>query len=113
MNVSKVVSKKEIEVVLNEELSKSKKIIKLFELGIDVKEISILMNIRYNFSYNVISNYIRMNDVKDVLKEEKDNKKQEIIRLYKLGKSNIEICNELKCNYNYVWKICNELNEKT
>lgn len=112
MNVEKKVSKKEIELVLNEEISKSKKIIKLFELGIDVKEISILMNIRYNFSYNVISNYVRMNDI-NVIKEEKDNKKQEIIKLYREGKSNIEICNELKCNYNYVWKICNELNEKT
>ena len=109
MSVSKVITKKEVDELLKTEVSKSQKIIKLFEGGLDVKNISTLMGIRYNFSYNVISNYIRMNDVKGVIKEEKENKKSEIIKLYKEGKSNIEISTELKCNYNYVWKICNEL----
>ena len=85
MSVSKVITKKEVDEVLKTEISKSQKIIKLFEGGLDVKEISILMGIRYNFSYNVISNYIRMNDVKGVVKEEKENKKSEIIKLYKEG----------------------------
>ena len=109
MKVEKKIEKKEVEKILKSEISKSEKMKILFKGGYEIKEISILMNVRYNFVYNVVSNMIRMNDLeKDVIKEEKDNKRDKIVELLKKGKSNIEISKELKCNYNYVWKVVNE-----
>jgi DNA-binding CsgD family transcriptional regulator len=57
----------------------------------------------------VVSNMVRMGDLENhVVKEVKENKKDEIVKMLKEGKSNIEISKALKCNYNYVWKIVNE-----
>jgi galactitol-specific phosphotransferase system IIB component len=109
MKVEKILSREEIKKILVSEISKSEKMKKLFMGGLDVKSISEMMNVRYNFVYNVVSNMIRVNDMeKEVVKEVKENKKDEIIKLLKEGKSNIEICKKLKCNYNYVWKVVNE-----
>lgn len=109
MKVERKLEKKEIEKILKSELSKSQKMKDLFKGGLEVKEISLLLNVRYNFVYNVVSNMIRVNDLEGkVVKEKKEDKKSKIIELLKKGKSNIEISKELKCNYNYVWKIVNE-----
>jgi hypothetical protein len=96
--------KGEVKKIVDSELSKSNKIKELFGLGLEVKEISLLLNIRYNFAYNVISNYVNVNSI-EVVKEDKVNKKDLIIGLYKKGLSNIEISKELKVNYNYVYKV--------
>lgn len=109
MKIENVKSVKNVEsaakkIVGNEELSKSSKIKELFELGLEVKEISVLLNIRYNFAYNVISNYVNVNSI-SVVKEESTSKKDVIISLMLEGKSNIEISKELKVNYNYVYKV--------
>ena len=109
MKVEKKLERKEVEKILKAELSKSEKMKILFRGGLEVKEIAELMNVRYNFVYNVVSNMIRINDLENnVIKEEKENKRKDIVRLLKEGKSNVEISKELRCNYNYVWKVVNE-----
>lgn len=102
--------KKQINEILNNtNLSKSQKFIKLYDLGMEIKEISTLCEVRYNFVYNVISNYTRMNDLElRTNKTNENSKKSLILKLYNEGKSNIEIAKELKTNYNYVYKITKE-----
>lgn len=100
---------KEITKVLESNESKSKKMIALYNGGMEIKEIATLMEVKYNFVYNVISNMCRMNDVE--LRTNKDNsnsKKALIIQMMKEGKSNTEIAKELRTNYNYVYKITKE-----
>ncbi len=104
--------KKEINAILNKELSKSKKMVELYLLGLEIKEVSEVMGVRYNFSYNVISNYCRMNDVDLRVRAKGDSKKDKIVELIQAGKTNNEISKELKCNYNYVWKIRKEFETK-
>lgn len=91
-------------VVQNEGLSKSARMKELFELGLEVKEIAAVMGVRYNFAYNVISNYVNMNAI-PVEKTKMESKKDKIIELYLAGKSNKEISIELKTNYNYVFNV--------
>ena len=107
----KNLTKKEIEtIVTNETVSKSKRFIELYNNGLEIKEIASLFNVRYNFVYNVISNYTRVNDMELRTKQRNgESKKDKIIELFKLGKSNTEICKTLKCNYQYVYKITKEL----
>ena len=102
-------TKKEINAILTGDTSKSKKMVELYNAGLEIKEISTLLEVRYNFVYNVISNMCRMNDVE--LRTNKDNgnsKKALIIAMFNEGKSNTEIAKELKTNYNYVYKITKE-----
>lgn len=109
MAVEKVMGKAEVKKVLESQASKSAKMKELFLGGLDIKTIAELMGVRYNFVFNVVSNMIRTEDLEEkVVKETKDNKRNEIVRLLKEGKSNVEISKELKCNYNYVWKVVNE-----
>lgn len=98
------VTKAAIDKVLNGEGSKSQKMKDLFDLGLEVKEISQLMAVRYNFVYNVVSNYCNMNGIA-VESAEKTGKKDQIIELFLAGKSNKEIAIELKTNYNYVFNV--------
>jgi DNA-binding CsgD family transcriptional regulator len=101
-NVKKA-TKKAIEEILKSDTSKSARIKALFDAGLETKEIAELLGIRYNFAYNVISNYANMNDIKVSTKKDTVSKKDLIINLYKQGKSNKEISIELKTNYNYVF----------
>lgn len=103
--------KKEIETILSNDESKSKKMISLYNLGEEIKTISLLMNVRYNFVYNVISNYTRINDI-DLRTNTGDSKKSQIEKMISEGKSNTEISKELKTNYNYVYKIAKEFVSK-
>ena len=102
--------KQTINNILKSEQSKSKKMIELYNLGLEIKDISTLMNTRYNFVYNVISNFCRMNEVElRTNKNSEDSKKAQIIALLKQNKTKTEVAKELKCNYNYVFKIEKEL----
>jgi transposase-like protein len=103
--VDKKVSQNQIKKIVSSDQSKSSKIKELFNLGLEVREISDLLEIRYNFSYNVISNYINTSEEKiEVVKKTSEvSKKDKIIELYKQKKSNKEISIELKTNYNYVF----------
>jgi hypothetical protein len=95
--------------ILNEEgLSKSKKMIALFDLGLATKEIAELLTehfgkvVRYNFVYNVLSNYCAVNGIA-IEQAVRASRKEAIIELFMLGKSNKEIGIELKTNFTYVF----------
>mgnify|MGYP002516512362 CR=1 FL=1 len=107
----KNLTKKEINaIVTNETVSKSKRFIELYTNGLEIKEIASLFNVRYNFVYNVISNFTRVNDLELRTKQRNgESKKDKIVELFNLGKSNVEICKELKCNYQYVYKVTKAL----
>jgi len=105
--------KKQIETIVNNTTtSKSQKMIDLYNLELQIKDIATMLNVRYNFVYNVIQNYTIKNDLTIRTKQNGDSKKSKIIELYNTGLSNIEIAKELKCYYNYVYKITKELISK-
>ena len=92
----------------DETMSKSAKVRALFDGGMDIKEISTLLGIRYNFAYNVLQNHVMMNDIQ-VETAHKDTKRDEIVSLLKEGKSLADVSRATKTNYNYIWKISKEL----
>lgn len=110
METKKTLTQETINKVVNDTtLSKSKRFIELYNKGLEIKEIASLFNVRYNFVYNVISNFTRLNDLE--LRTNQGNgssKKQLILELFNEGKSNTEISKTLKTNYNYVYKITKE-----
>lgn len=99
------------ELVADESVSKSKKIIRLFEAGYSVKHIAELLGIRYNFSYNVVSNHININNI-PIQRSERGNKKRLILEMFKQGKTLKEISIDTKTNYNYVFKVVKEYKNK-
>ena len=108
---SKNVAKETVQIVEAEGLSKSAKMKELFLLGHDVKSIAGLMGVRYNFVYNVVSNFI-ITDGVEVATETTTSKKDVIRSLFTQGKTSKEIAIELKTNLNYVYKIINEIKEE-
>ena len=101
---------KQITTIVNGEESKSKKMVALYNEGMEIKEIASLMGTKYNFVYNVVSNYCRMNEVElRTNKNTEDSKKSHIVAMLQEGKTKVEIAKEMKCNYNYVFKIEKEL----
>jgi transposase len=107
-NVTKIMGTKEIDKVAKDEtLSKSARVKLLFEGGLGVKEIAAAVGIRYNFAYNVISNYVIVNGI-EVETEKKATKKDAVWALLDAGKTVKEIAIELKTNYNYVYKLKKE-----
>ena len=105
------ITKKEVQAIINSTVSKSQKMKEMFDGGLEVKEIANLLKVRYNFVYNVISNYTNINDIK-VEKNNKVTLKDQIIELHKQDKKNVEIAKELKVNYNYVYKIVKEAQQE-
>jgi len=103
--------KAEVKKIVELDESKSKKIKALFELGVEVKEIAKQLDIRYNFAYNVISNYILADGI-EVVKEVRANKKDAVRKLYRENKKAKEIAVELKTNLNYVYKLIKEIKEE-
>lgn len=101
------ITEKDLEKVLKSGGSKSSMMKQLFDLGLEVKEIARIMGVRYNFVYNVISNYCNMNGIETV-SNQRGGKKEQIIALYEQGKTNKEISIELKTNYNYVFSVIKE-----
>lgn len=99
--------KKHITAVVNSEVSKSAKMKQLFDLGIEIKEIASIMNVRYNFVYNVISNHININEI-EIEQTAKSTKKDEVLKLHADGMKVVEIAKLLKTNYNYIHKIVKE-----
>ena len=100
----------EIQKIINTSTSKSQAMVELYNQGLEIKEISNVMNVRYNFVYNVISNYCRMNEIELRTNKTNENTKKVMIeKLFKEGKTNVEISKELKTNYNYVYKITKQL----
>ena len=94
-------------LLADDKMSKSAKVKALFDQGYEVKVISDMVGIRYNFAYNVIRNYIVVSDV-EVVTEKKETKKDSVFKLFDIGKTLAEVSKELKMNYNYVWKLHKE-----
>lgn len=101
-----------IETILKSDVSKSNKMKQLFDAGLEVKEIASLMQVRYNFVYNVVSNHININEIETV-KSEKNTKKDEVLKMYEEGMKVVEIAKALKTNYNYIHKIVKEHKQTT
>jgi len=93
------------ELVENESLSKSKRMIALFDEGLSIKVIADHMKVRYNFVYNVVSNHCNMTGKVMTTDQEGPTKKDEIIKMLAEGKSIKEISIALKTNYNYIFNI--------
>jgi hypothetical protein len=89
-------------IVTDESLSKSKKMIAIYLLGVEIKEVAVIMNVRYNFVYNVVSNHCNVTGTK-IVTTKKEGKNDLIVAMYLQGKSNKEISIDLKTNYNYVF----------
>lgn len=87
--------------------SKSSKMKELYELGFPVKEIAVMMGVRYNFVYNVISNQCLMSGV-EIRKSSTTSKKDIVWKMLDEGKTVKEICVDLKTNINYVYKLRKE-----
>jgi transposase len=100
-----------VNTILSNEDSKSKKMISLYNHGLSIKDISVLLGTRYNFVYNVISNYTRINDI-DLRTNIGVSKKVQIEKLISEGKSNTEVSKLLKTNYNYVYKVSKDMFQK-
>lgn len=98
----------EVKAILCREISKSAKVRELFDGGLEIKEIAIALDIRYNFAFNVLQNYININDIA-VEKSVRSSKRDEIIVLLQSGMSLADISKQTKTNYNYIWKINKEL----
>ena len=108
-NVSKVKGlDKKVEGILASTDSKSSKMKQLFQLGLEVKEIATMMEVRYNFVYNVISNQIIVEGL-EVETNKSESKKDLVRELFTQGKSTKEIAIELKTNYNYIYKLVKEI----
>lgn len=105
--LEKLTKKQVVELVSNEGTSKSSKIKVLFDHGYEVKEIAVLLNIRYNFAYNVLQNYINTQSI-TVETSHKETKKDVVWALFDTGAKIGEVAKELKMNYNYVWKLRKE-----
>ncbi|MNC60333.1 hypothetical protein D3C75_1102030 [compost metagenome] len=101
---NKKVTEATIKKVVEQDKSKSAKMIELFDLGVPVKEIATIMDVRYNFVYNVVSNYSNVNGIETVTNKT-SGKKEAIIELFKQGKTNKEIAAEVKSPYNYVFNV--------
>ena len=96
------------EIIKNELTSKSSKMKDLFSLGLEIKEIATLMEVRYNFVYNVISNQVIIEGLE--VSTTKQTSKKDLVRdLFNQGKSTKEICIELKTSYNYIYKLLKEI----
>ncbi|MNC35114.1 hypothetical protein D3C75_835860 [compost metagenome] len=86
-------------------MSKSQGMKDLADLGYSIKEITEMTGVRYNFVYNVVSNYFNLNQDFEIEATAKAGKKEAIIEMHLLGKSNKEISIELQTNYNYVFNV--------
>lgn len=98
---------KETKLILESDSSKSNKIKLLFGIGYSVKEIASMLNIRYNFAYNVVSNNCNINNI-DVVKTKTTNKSDLIIDLYLQQVSSKQIAKQLQTNINYVYQTINK-----
>jgi hypothetical protein len=107
-----VVSKVELDVMVEAimgdvKTSKSGKMKAMFNLGMEVMEIALIMGVRYNFVYNVVSNMIIVEGVQ-VETEKKESKKDNVFLLLDGGATVKEIAVTLKTNYNYIYKLKKE-----
>ena len=97
-----------VKKILEGEGTKSKKMLDLYNEGLQVGEIAKLMGVRYNFVYNVVSNDCRKNGNEVRVTKKAGTVKTAIVERIDAGKTNTEIAKELQINYNYVFKVRKE-----
>lgn len=102
-------TKKEMQEVVKNAKSKSEGYKLLYNEGVEIKEIANFYGVRYNFVYNVISNYCRVEDVELRTSKRTGDKKEQVLAMLADGKTPTEISKELKTNINYVYKIRKEV----
>lgn len=115
--VNERLTTEQVQAIVLSEGSKSSRIKQLFEGGLEVGEIAKEMGIIYNFAYNVISNYIIVEDIQDVEMGRRGGKKSSerknmVMQMLDDGMSVREIAGELKMNMNQIYKIRKENNEQ-
>lgn len=108
-NVKNQMTVEEAQILASlENVSKSEKIRNMFLGGLDVKTISKVLDIRYNFAYNVLSNFININGIA-VDKTERDGSgRAAVVAALATGASLADVSKQTKVNYNQVWKIAKE-----
>lgn len=94
-------------VKMDEKLSKSAKMKGMYDLGMQIKDIAAELGVRYNFVYNVISNYCIVSGI-ELTKSTKETKKDKVWALFDQGKTVKEVAIDLKTNYQYVYKLHKE-----
>ena len=103
--MKKLNEKKVKEIVEKEGISKSQKFRKLYELGMEVKDIAKTMNSHYSFVYGVIER--GFGEVKSERKSKKS-KSERMKEMYDEGKTIGQISRELETNYSYTWRVINK-----
>ena len=88
--------------------SKSAKMLALYDLGLEIGEVAKIMDVRYNFVYNVVSGRAMKTGTEVRVGRKNGERKASIIKLIEAGKTNKEISTELGCLYNYVFKVRKE-----
>ena len=111
-NVEKITKKALTELLNNSEISKSSKIKRLFEAGYSIKQISEELGIRYNFAYNVVSNFTTINKIAVESSKQGPTKKELIVEQWNQGNSLKEISINLRTNYNYVFNTVKDYKNK-
>ena len=97
--------KKEVKEIVESNVSKSEKFRRLYEVGVEVKDISKIMNSHYSFVYGVIER--SYGEVKSKRKSE-ESKSSRMKKLYDDGYSIGEISRMLESNYSYTWRVINK-----
>ena len=99
-------------IVTSSGMNKAEKMRAMFEGGMDIKEISAALEIRYNHVYNTIQNYVIVNDIPVEKGVRSVNAKRLVVEaLLRDGKTLMEAARETKTSYNYIWKISQDLKQ--
>lgn len=99
--------KVEVEKVLELEVSKSEKMRQLYDLGLNVSDISKILESHYSFVYGVIDRYSDGN----IRKVERVTKSDIIRKKYDEGLTIGEISKEMNTNYSYVFSVVKKYRE--
>jgi len=116
LNVEEIIKDERVEQIVQEitagNMSKGAGIRECFAGGLEVKDISNRLGIRYNHVYNVVKNEVLTKGLsEDIIQSERggaNSKKAQIVQMLQDGKSITEISAELKCMYNYVWAVARD-----
>ena len=93
--------------ITNGTMSKGAGIRECFANGMDVREISKGLDIKYNHVYNVVKNEVLVNglEVVETGRNNENSKKNQILKLLAEGKNITQVATEMRCLYNYVWQV--------
>ena len=94
--------------ILDSAMNKSQKMKRLYALGFNISYIAFIMDVRYNFVYNVVKTYSVQNK-QEVEKKIRPSTKELILSLFTKGQSYIDICRALHVNYCEVGRTLKEI----